>query len=98
MTFSLACDRYGPCNHCRSMRVRPKGVIFVTRKRDTSLRSAAEAGVAEGRTKTDVGGFLTPCGDFVAEPIDRRIWPTEADLTRCVTAEALCDISPNSAR
>ena len=40
-------------------------------------------------------GFLPPARDLTAEPIDPRTWPTEADFTRRVTAEELCDMSPN---
>ena len=40
-------------------------------------------------------GFLTPCGHFIAELIDPWTQPTEADVTRCVEANALCDIRPN---
>src|SRR5271163_112186 len=86
----LLCDRYAPCNHHRSMAVRPKRVVFLPRKGDTSC-----AQPRAGARRVSVVGFLTPCGHFIAELIDPCTRPTEADATRCVAANALCDIRPN---
>jgi len=80
------------------MRVKTQKWSFSNQKEGHEPELSRRSGAAEGRMKADVVGFLTPCGDFIGELIDPRAWPTEADLTRCVTAEALCDISPNSAR
>jgi hypothetical protein len=58
----------------------------------------SRAGCVHGPRRANVVGFLTPCGHFIAELIDPASWPTQAGPTRCVTAQALCDISPTSAR
>jgi hypothetical protein len=66
MFFSVTLNdlsAHGQCNHSRSMRVRPERGRLVTRKRDTSLRSAAGA-AAERPPKSRRGWFSHPMWGF----------------------------------
>lgn len=95
--LSLTCDGCISCNHPKVDGGRPERVGFLPLKGEVSL-CAAGRGACSGSRQANVVGFLTPCGHFIAELIDPATWPTQAGLTRCVTAQALCDISPTSAR